>query len=272
MMTTRASVTVAIYANAACLLVFFPTYTAAETGVVYERGSETFASPQAACKSYIETIDIYEAPNRTMVAATVDEEGVVRCTWRDKRTGDSDWSYVARASEPLTANPTAETPTTTTQPSTQVEPAGGKNRKKDCPPIDYRLQPRGALRSAAREVHDLADMYPSDVKTAKGLKSPRGRTQTTVALSEVELADTCRVVYGAASGGNLSPRQKRALSEYKVRIVGGKGHAEMNIRDKLPTQSHVIRWGISWAANQRPDPCSECAPELKRLGGVIETD
>ena len=63
------------------------------------------------------------------------------------------------------------------------------------------------------------------------------------------------------------------MREYNVRIVGGKDHAEMNILTQRPKTSRVLRWGISWGSQQRPDPCEEkCAPNVKAAGGVVEAD
>jgi hypothetical protein len=137
--------------------------------------------------------------------------------------------------------------------------------------IDYRLRGEGNLRAAAREVHDLTHMSPSDITSPRRLGSPMARTQNTVGLVEVEMPDGSRVVYGSASGGRLSPIQKRAFQEYGVRIVGGTGHAEQNLAAALPKGSKVVRWGISWGGTQNPNPCDDvCSPIVRRLGGVVE--
>jgi hypothetical protein len=127
----------------------------------------------------------------------------------------------------------------------------------------------GALRDAAREIHDLSPLTRSDV--ISGTASTRARTSTTVAIAEVERADQCRIFIGAGLGRRgLRPGQRRAMVEYGITIARGRLHAELNIRDNLPPGSRVIRWGISWAGNQRPEPCAECEPEVRRLGGRIE--
>ena len=92
---------------------------------------------------------------------------------------------------------------------------------------------------------------------------------STVALAEVELPGGSRVVFG--SGSRLNPIQRRALYELGVQVVNGPGHAEQNIAGALPSGSKVIRWGISWAGGQSPNPCTGiCMPIVQNLGGVIE--
>ncbi len=134
--------------------------------------------------------------------------------------------------------------------------------------VDYRLRGPGDLRDGARAIHDLAPMFPSDVKS--GRDATRTQRSTTVALAEVQLLNGSRVVYGSVSGGNESSVQRRDMVQHGITVVGGKEHAEVNIANALPQGATVIRWGISWGGQQQGVPCSNCSPIVKKLGGKIE--
>lgn len=256
----------------------------AERKVFSFRDTETnndreFSSAPSACAAYVQSRR--EGSTFTKLDEYKEGDTSVRCLWK-RKDGDTDGQVAVSVTVrcPANANSTNPDAVATMQcecdhsfvsrggrcvkdegggssstaalpaaPSAQAPPKGPDPK---CPPIDHRLQASGALRAAAREIHDVADLYPSDIKSPRRQKSPIGRTQSTVALAEVVLADSCRAVYGAASGGRLSPRQKQAMREYNVRIVGGKDHAEMNILTQRPKTSRVLRWGISWARNNGP--------------------
>jgi hypothetical protein len=125
--------------------------------------------------------------------------------------------------------------------------------------VSPKLQASGALRQMAKTIHNMQT-------------HPIGKNQTTVVLAEIQLANGQRQVLAAGSSGKLSAQQKTALLAEGVQIVGGSKHGEINIRDNLPAGAIVLRWGISWAGQQKAVPCSECAPIVNALGGKIETD
>jgi RHS repeat-associated protein len=116
----------------------------------------------------------------------------------------------------------------------------------------------GGLRQAAVDAHNLA--------------SDHIRKQlSTVALAEVRLANGTVEVWASGSSGRLSDIQQQVLANRGVaRFIGGKFHGEQNIGAALPRGATVLRWGISWAAKQKPIPCSSCWPMVDHIGGIIE--
>jgi hypothetical protein len=101
---------------------------------------------------------------------------------------------------------------------------------------------------------------------------PRRFRSSTVALAEVKLASGRVEVWASGSSGRLSVAQQQFLRAHGVtKIIPGASHAEQNIAKALPKGAKVSRWGISWAGNERPLPCSSCEPLVHEEGGQLQT-
>jgi Pretoxin HINT domain len=137
--------------------------------------------------------------------------------------------------------------------------------KQDCPPGCHKqpdlfpgiysppnpnLSQAGALRRTAVAIHSMVT----------GI----ARNESTVALAEVVCPDGTREISAAGSGGSLTPSQRTALRALGVRVIErreGTGHAEQNIMNNLRDGTQILRWGISSASLQSPEPCVRiCAP------------
>lgn len=125
------------------------------------------------------------------------------------------------------------------------------------------LQPSGALRSTARQVHSLA--HPIKLQNQ------------TIAIAEVRMPDgTRKIVASANTSARLPENQRTALENLGIEIApmgttdGIPNHAEINIIQHLPDGACVERWGISSGAHQVPDPCPECIGPVQQIGGNLE--
>ncbi|MGH3805287.1 MAG: hypothetical protein ACRDRU_01300, partial [Pseudonocardiaceae bacterium] len=146
----------------------------------------------------------------------------------------------------------------------------GPGRLQRAEDIHGELAQPGALAQTARSIHDLAPTnHPSFSRPRLG-DDQIARTQSTIALAEVKLPSGRREIWGSAGGRQLDPHQRAELERLGIRIISGNKHGELNIIEALPEGSSVNRWGISWGGGQRGIPCTECAPEVRRVGGILE--
>lgn len=93
-----------------------------------------------------------------------------------------------------------------------------------------------------------------------------------MALAQVDVPGEAPAYYASASGGILSSAQVDLLKELGVPeiniLMGLPLHAEANIYNAMfPEGTTISRWGIAWASNNNPNPCTKCASFVK---GIIE--
>jgi hypothetical protein len=127
----------------------------------------------------------------------------------------------------------------------------------------------GGLHAAALDAHSA-------------LANPIAIQNSAVAVIEGEVPGVGTSYYASGSGAYLSPAQRASLITSGVpeeNIFSGaafrsanslENHAEQVILRNIPEGTTINRWGISWTTDQRPIPCSNCAPLVRDAGGTLE--